>query len=318
MYKKANKDLWSGRVDVEDKELGKRWHEKIQFINEPFTKKKGICLFSFDCDEGVKRNKGRVGAAKAGDALKKAMGNFAYHLENKILYDAGKVVATEDLEKSQKVYAKTLKKILKNKHFPLVLGGGHETAYGSFLALHKHLKEDIAIINFDAHFDLRVNKEATSGTPFAQIAALCKKDKRKFSYMCLGVSKASNTKALYKKAKDLNVVSIEDTKMNLLYLDQIKKDIDVFLQKQKNIYITIDTDVFSAYILEAVSAPASRGISLEITYEVLKYCFKKYKNRIKLLDITEFNPHFDEKTIGAKIISRLVFDIVHLIDEHIK
>lgn len=317
MYKEANKNLWTGRVDKEDGQDGKRWHEKVEFLPEPYKNKKGISLLGFECDLGVKKNKGRVGSKDAGDILKKNMGNFAYHLKNTKLYDAGKVVASDDLAQAQDELGKHVCKLLKNKHFPIILGGGHETAYGSFKGLHKFLEkeEDIAIINFDAHFDLRVNKEATSGTPFAQISALCQKDKTNFSYMCLGVSEASNTKALFQKAKDLNVKSINDTKMNFLYIKQIKKKLDKFLKNHKYIYITIDTDVFSSYILSAVSAPASRGISVEITYEILKYLFKNYKKQIKLLDITEFNPLYDDQNLSAKIISRLVFDIVHLIDK---
>jgi formiminoglutamase len=317
MYKEANKDLWTGRIDTEDGENGKRWHEKINFLNLPNSNKKGISFLGFECDLGVKKNKGRIGCKKAGDILKKNMGNFSYHLKNTILNDAGKVIALDDLEKAQKNLSRHIKDLLGNKNFPIILGGGHETAYGSFMGIHDFLekKEDIAIINFDAHFDLRENKEATSGTPFAQIATLCKQDKTNFSYMCLGVAEASNTKALFKKAKKLNVKYIEDNEMNLLYIKKIKTKLDKFLKNHKNIYITIDTDVFSSYILKAVSAPASKGISLEITYEILKYLFKNYKQQIKLLDITEFNPDFDEDDTGAKIVSRLIYDIVSFLDK---
>jgi formiminoglutamase len=85
MYKKANKSLWTGRVDIEDKELGKRWHEKIKFLDYPFKKKPGIAILGYACDIGVKKNKGRVGAKEGCDELKNSMGNFAYHLK-KIYY----------------------------------------------------------------------------------------------------------------------------------------------------------------------------------------------------------------------------------------
>lgn len=318
MYKKFDKNLWSGRVDIEDGEDGKRWHEKIEEIACPYEKAKGIVFLGFECDIGVYRNKGRTGSKEAGDILKKAMGNLAYHLKNEKLYDAGKIVANDDLDDSLKNLSKHVKLLIRNNHFPIVLGGGHETAYGSFLGLHKALnkKEDIAIINFDAHFDLRVNEESTSGTPFAQISALCKKDETNFSYLCLGISESSNTKALFKRAKKLNVKYIEDNEMNFSYLDKIKNKIDKFLKIQRYIYITIDTDVFSSYILSSVSAPASKGISLEITYEILKYLFENYKRRIKLLDITEFNPKYDENNQGSKIVSRLIYDIVKFKDRY--
>lgn len=320
MYKKPNKSLWTGRVDSEDKELGKRWHEKIKSLPYPYEKKSGIAFLGFDCDLGVKLNKGRVGTSKASDALKSSMGNFAFHLENKRLYDAGKVVATDDLEFAQIDLATHITKLLKQKHFPVVIGGGHEVAYASFCGLHNFLekKEDIAIINFDAHFDLRFNKVATSGTPFAQSAQVCKEDNTEFTYMCLGVSRASNTKALFKKAKDLKVKYILDTDFTAGNLGKIKKKIDKFLDKKEFIYITIDTDAFYAFQVPAVSAPAARGIDIVLAYEVLRYLFETYNKKIKLLDLAEFNPKYDINDIGKKSISRLVYDIVELLDCNIK
>jgi len=319
MYKKADLELWTGRVDIEDKKHGKRWHEKIKKLDFPYSKKAGISILGFDCDEGVKRNKGRVGSAKASDELKTAMSNFAYHLKNRKLYDAGKIVANEDLDKSQKVLAKHITKLLEKKHFPIVLGGGHEIAYASFMGLHNYGKKekDIAIINFDAHFDLRFNNLATSGTPFAQSASLCKKDNTNFSYMCLGVSKASNTKALFNKAKELDVKYILDTKMTQANIKKIKKQIDNFLDKKEFIYITIDTDAFFAYQVPAVSAPAARGIDIVLAYEILNYLFCKYESKIKLLDLAEFNPKYDINDLGKKSVARLVYDIVDLVDKNI-
>jgi len=308
MYSKPNPDLWSGRVDKEDGELGKRWHEKIEFLEYPYAKKSGIAILGFECDEGVRRNKGRIGASEGSDELKKAMGGFAYHLDSHI-YDCGKVVADEDLENSQEELALHVSSLLKNNHFPIVLGGGHEVAYGSFMGAYHHLKEEIAIINFDAHFDLRESSIATSGTPFAQISLICKE----FDYMCLGISKASNTKALFKKADDLHVEYILDTKMTYLHVEKIKSKLDDFLKEKQYLYITIDTDVFPAYQVPAVSAMASRGVEVSLVYELLEYLFGNYRNKIKLIDIAEYNPKYDINGIGKKTISRLIFDIVSLV-----
>ena len=56
---------------------------------------------------------------------------------------------------------------------PVVLGGGHEVAWGSFQGIVRACsdRERILIVNFDAHFDLRDPAHVhSSGTPFAQIA----------------------------------------------------------------------------------------------------------------------------------------------------
>lgn len=311
MYSKPNSDLWNGRVDIEDGELGKRWHEKIEFLEYPYKQKRGVAFLGFECDEGVKRNKGRIGASKGSDELKEAMGGFAYHQDLK-LYDCGKVVASEDLEKSQDELALHVTTLLENNHFPIVLGGGHEVAYGSFLGLYNSLKnnKEIAIINFDAHFDLRQNEVATSGTPFAQIEKL----DTPFNYMCLGVSKAANTKALFAKAEDLHVEYILDTKMTYMYIKEIKAKLDNFLKNRDVVYITIDTDVLCAYQVFGVSAVASRGVEISLIYELLEYLFYNYQDKIKLVDIAEFNPKYDVNSIGKKTISRLVYDIADLLN----
>ena len=311
MYSKANPDFWNGRVDKEDGEFGKRWHEKIEFLEYPYTDKIGIAILGFECDEGVKRNKGRVGAASGSDELKKAMGGFAYH-DTPTLYDCGKVVASDDLETSQEELALHVKTLLDNNHFPIVLGGGHEVAYGSYLGLYNFLEDnkEIAIINFDAHFDLRVNEIATSGTPFAQISKL----DTPFNYICLGVSKAANTKALFSTAEALHVEYILDTKMTYMYINEIKEKLDNFLKQKEYIYITIDTDVFPSYQVPAVSAMASRGVELGVVYELLEYLFENYKDKIKLLDVAEFNPKYDINDIGKKAVSRLIYDIVSLLE----
>ena len=308
MYSKPNSQLWCGRVDEKDGELGKRWHEKIEFLEYPYEQKNGVALLGFECDEGVKRNKGRVGARDGSDELKKAMGGFAWHFDSK-LYDCGKVVADEDLEKSQKELALHVAALLKNSHFPVVLGGGHEVALGSFMGAYNHLQEEIAIINFDAHFDLRENEVATSGTPFAQISSTCKE----FSYMCLGVSKAANTKALFTQADALHVEYILDTKMSYMYMNDIQDKLDNFLKLKEYVYITIDTDVFPAYQVPAVSAMAGRGVDVGLVYDVLEYLFENYRDKIKLVDIAEYNPKYDINEIGKKVVSRLIYDIVSLV-----
>lgn len=309
MYSKPNPSLWSGRVDKEDGELGKRWHEKVEFLEHPYNQKSGVAFLGFECDEGVKRNKGRVGAAEGSDELKRAMGGFAYHGGTK-LYDCGKVVASSDLETSQEELALQVLSLLKNNHFPIVLGGGHEVAFGSFMGIYKHFKKNIAIINFDAHFDLRENKVATSGTPFTQIASILGKE---FNYMCLGISKAANTKSLFTKADALHVEYILDAKMTAMYINDINEKLDNFLEKKEYIYITIDTDVFPAYQVPGVSAMASRGVDVNLVYDILNHLFEKYRDKIKLVDIAEYNPKYDINEIGKKVVSRLIYDIVSLV-----
>ena len=313
MYKKADKSLWTGRIDAEDGELGKRWHEKIEFIEYPYQTKPGIAFLGFACDEGVRRNKGRVGAADGPDAIKSALAKFAWHLENSKIYDCGNIVCAQDLEEAQAELSKHISQLIKNKHFPIVLGGGHEVAFASFVGLDNALanKENIAVINFDAHFDLRESKTANSGTGFAQMAKRCQDNGTEFSYFCLGIAQHANTQALFKKAAELNVEYILDNKMREQNLETIKTSLNTFLEGKEHIYISIDADVLPAYIMPAVSAPAARGISLEIVEDVLEFLFENYKDNIRLLDFAEFNPKYENNNIAKNTLAGLIYQLVN-------
>ena len=81
-------------------------------------------------------------------------------------------------------------------------------------------------------FDLRDPAHMrSSGTPFAQIAAQCEARDWPFYYACLGVSRASNTRALFQRAEALDVLVHEDREFNATRLDAIMRDIERFVAR---------------------------------------------------------------------------------------
>ncbi len=117
----------------------------------------------------------------------------------------------------------------------MVLGGGHEVAFGSWTGLARHMETRsaaprIGIVNFDAHFDLRNPAFVTSsGTPFAQIAAASAARGWPFRYAYLGVSRAANTVNLFDRAQALGVHYRLDRDLSLGQLPEIDRDLDRFL-----------------------------------------------------------------------------------------
>jgi formiminoglutamase len=95
---------------------------------------------------------------------------------------------------------------------PLVLGGGHEVAWGTFQGIARARPDlrRILIVNFDAHFDLRMAAQANSGTPFRQMAAWSQSSGRPFDYHVLGISRYANTQALFDRAHTLGVRHVLD------------------------------------------------------------------------------------------------------------
>ncbi|QMV62847.1 formimidoylglutamase [Pseudomonas berkeleyensis] len=298
-------EVWGGRIDPEADSA--RWHQRIQALAEGGAS--GLVLLGFACDEGVRRNQGRVGAAGGPLALRKALANLAWH-RLAPAYDAGDVCCEDgDLEAAQARLAHNVCALLDAGHLPLVLGGGHEVAFGSWSGLAEHLggqaQPRIGIVNFDAHFDLRDPAHVhSSGTPFAQIAEQSAARGWPFRYACLGVSRASNTRALFTRAAELNVLVREDHEIRESTLDAIGTELDAFAADCDALYLTIDIDVLPACEAPGVSAPAARGVRLELLEPLLERL--KASGKLRLVDFAELNPEYDIDNRTAKAAARLI------------
>ncbi|WP_444889103.1 formimidoylglutamase [Microbulbifer sp. DLAB2-AA] len=313
MLQLADMRLWSGRTDSEDGRAGERWHQRVsplQLDNPP-----GIAILGFASDEGVRRNKGRIGAAKGPRILRLATANLPATFDLP-LYDAGNVrVDREDLESAQALLGARINELLANGHFPLVLGGGHEIAFGSYQGIARwmrelHREKTLGIINFDAHLDLRIpSPKGSSGTPFYQIAEQCQINGRPFNYLCVGAADNANTPALYNRADELGAEVIRDREISSWNLDKIKQQIRDFTDKVDFLYLTVCLDVLPAAVMPAVSAPSGRGVPLELLEELLDTVLDS--NKVCLADMAEFNPYFDIEDHGARTAARLVFQITN-------
>ena len=304
---RSTMEMWAGRIDPEPDSL--RWHQLVRPLDAADTP--GVALIGFACDEGVRRNKGRPGAIAAPAAIRKALASLAWHRASPA-YDAGDVACDDgDLDAAQARLAANVTTLLAAGHFPVVLGGGHEVAYGSWLGLAAHLAgtaEDtprIGIINFDAHFDLRDPAHAhSSGTPFAQIADACATRGWPFRYACLGVSRAANTRALFRRAVDLDVLVREDREITPLSLDRIGETLDAFVAACDHVYLTIDLDVLPACEAPGVSAPAARGVPLLLLEPLVERV--RDSGKLRLADLAELNPEFDIDHRTARVAARLI------------
>ncbi|WP_368209645.1 formimidoylglutamase [Aeromonas sp. R4-2] len=305
--------LWQGRQDPEDGELALRWHDKVLPWQEaqPWIAgaqdTAGVVLLGFACDEGVRRNKGRVGAAGAPQAVRKLLANTAWHLSRPV-YDGGDVSCTDgNLDAAHGHLAERVAAALDLGHFPLVLGGGHEVAFGSWSGLNRHLggSGKVGIINLDAHFDLRMKQEqASSGTPFFQIAEQCAAQGTPFRYACLGVAETANTQALFARADELGVWYVKDEAMSERALPTLLSGLDAFIADCDHLYLTIDLDVLPAAVMPGVSAPAARGVELAVIEPLIAHI--RASGKLRLADLAEYNPTLDQDNRSARVAARLV------------
>lgn len=296
---------WSGRSDGPGPEHA-RWHSVVRPLDlENPEAQPGVALLGFASDEGVERNHGRPGAAAGPAALRNALGSLALHHTHP-LYDAGTITTQgTDLEAAHERLSDAVESLSRAGHLPIILGGGHETAFGSHRGAFR-AQGPLQIINLDAHFDLRTADVPTSGTPFKQISELVGRED--FDYSVLGISRPNNTPVLFDEAAGLGVTVVLDEELLSMDRAQLRETVERICAGAKPIHLSIDLDVLPADQAPGVSAPAGLGVPLNTIRELALTIAAT--GRLALVDVVELNPQFDTDSHTAKLAARLIDDIV--------
>ena len=361
----ADMSRWIGRAEPFESARARYWYQIAQpYAFDSTSQQNGqrIGLVGFACDQGVRRNQGRVGARAAPPLIRQAFAALPVIAELQqrfdgqlptLLGDAGDIhchdnddFAERALEQAQVKYADKISHIIQQGGLPIGLGGGHAIAYGSFLGLWQALSSEtdqptndvsniknyfendvesnvenkastmptIGVINFDAHLDIRQSDVATSGTPFRQIAEHLDEHGQPFHYCCIGVSRFSNTAALFDRAEQLGVHIISDEDCTNKEWKKIAAQITGFIESVDIIYLTIDMDCLPSSIVPGVSAPAAYGIELSFVERAVKLIL--CSGKVKVADIAEINPTFDIDSRSCKVAARLLATIIeqHLLN----
>lgn len=333
----------------------------------------GLALLGFASDEGVERNGGRRGAAAGPAAIRSALASLAVH-DEVACADAG-TVRTEDpnLEGAQRELSDAVRDLVRAGRLVVALGGGHEIAWATHRGLFEAVagsgvegsgadgsgaagsgaagsgsegddaaparageRERIAVVNLDAHFDLRAADRPTSGTPFLQIARLHgaggpaagapipdsrpaaeqgaagpdsadQPESHDFDYTVLGISEPNNTRVLFETAEALGVHTVLDDELAEMTPQQAGELVAKAVADADHVHLSIDLDGLPASVAPGVSAPAAVGVSLAHYRAMARAAAASGK--LRLVDVAELNPEFDVDGRTAKVAARLISDI---------
>jgi len=328
LYSIVDEKNWDGRIDSTDDFDSFRWHQWVKKLDlsrddlKPFEGKLGFAFLGFECDMGIQINKGRSGAANGPESIRTELANLPCQFSKEVaLYDAGNIYCCDgsSLNEAQEALATAVDKILDLNLFPILLGGGHEIAFGHYKGIMKNLdksseKLDLGIINFDAHFDLRpYDNGPSSGTMFRQIADYTKDNNLNYSYFCIGIQKYSNTVNLFKTAHDLGVEYILARDISHMDTYTMMEKVDEFIKDQDHIYVTICSDVFSSAFAPGVSAPQPLGLDPEKVLVFLNHILKSKKTLS--FDIAEVSPRFDLDNNTSNLASIMIFSVVNTLSK---
>ncbi|MCB0272696.1 MAG: formimidoylglutamase [Bdellovibrionales bacterium] len=269
-------------------------------------------------DRGVKNNLGRIGAKQGPEAFRKmfytqSLGHTSP--KEKSIYDVGNLKLTKNIltthEKLREIVDQIKSQDEKKKI--LVIGGGHDIAYGEIAGCIKRDQKIIRnhIINIDAHSDVRPyekNKTITSGTPFYRL--ITEAGIRGEHYHPFGLQKPSNNNALvaWMLEHKVDIHWLEDMPSNEA---QMKKFHELLQQmKFRKWHLNIDLDAFDVAHAPGVSAQAIFGVSPNLFLNLANY--KSIFESIETLGIYELAPKYDIDGRTAKLAAKLAYQVMSI------
>jgi formiminoglutamase len=276
-------------------------------------------LIGFPQDEGVRRNQGRLGAAFAPDAIRAwlyrmTLGDPTSERDLAALppLDAGNVRIVGDLEETQHALAEVVAGVLSQGAVTVVLGGGHETAYGVFLG-YVAASLPVGIINVDAHLDVRplLDGRGHSGSPFRQ--ALEHPRAPLGLYVCLGAEPNVTSRAHWRYAQEHGCI--------IRWRDELQPSLAHHLAVEGErlagvgyaVHLSVDADAVTMAHVPGVSAPNPVGLAGS---EVIAAARLAGASReISGLDLVEINPRHDRDGQSARWGAVLIWNfLVGLLD----
>lgn len=209
----------------------------------------------------------------------------------------------------------TVLETIERNHFPLTLGGDHSLVIASALAsINKN--KSLGIIWIDAHGDYNTFDTTITGNIHGlPLAAIDGYEKRELvNFHLNNFYNPKNTVIVggrdidpleLENLKDAGVTMFTTEDIHSRGMSAVMEDaIKIACDGTNGMHISYDLDVIDPEICPGVSVPAINGINLNEAYEAVDEIIK-HKDKLKSLDVVEYNPLKDKEN-KTKIIAKTI------------
>lgn len=216
------------------------------------------------------------------------------------------------------LYNRVLKSI-EDKKFPLTIGGDHSLVIASALASIKK-NQNLGIIWIDAHGDYNTFKTTITGNIHGLPLAVIDGYEKMYLADFHNGSFYNPKNTVIVGGRDIDPLekeNLKDAGVTVFTTEEIHKRgmkavmedaIEIACENTNGMHISYDLDVIDPVICPGVSVPAKDGINLKEAYEAVDEIIK-YREKLKSLDLVEYNPlkDIDNKT---KIIAKTILESI--------
>ncbi len=298
--------------------------ENIEDLNSSKTK---YVLFGIPEDIGVRANFGNSGTANAWETCLASLLNIQanqYTKPEKVLL-LGEVDCNEMMKKASNLdvedpnylakmgdlvskidflVSKLVNKIITAGKIPIVVGGGHNNAFGNIKGASQALKKPINVLNIDAHTDLRKTNSRHSGNGFSY----ARKENYLGKYRIFGLHQNYTPQYIF---EDLVHSASDGYRLfEHLILMPSEKIVQAFREEMEfvshdNFGLELDCDAIKGF---PSSAQTPSGFAINMIRNFIRIASEE--EHIKYLHICEASPTESTKNKVGKALSYFITDFI--------
>lgn len=292
--------LFFSRGDKNDPRMG-----EIVSADPEYYGSADIVILGCPQDEGVTRNNGRVGAAKAPDKIREQFYRLTPFNIKKKIFDLGNVLVGGTLEETHDTQTATVQKLLRDGKRVIVLGGGNDISYPDGVAMAEVFGPEWWIgINIDAQLDVRIAEQRNSGTPYRQLLDGNHLLPKYFYEVAYQTHFASPVYYNYIRELGVNRISLEllrsHAEADVELKDQIRQKF-IGHSSSLNTFFGFDMDAVRSADAPGTSAPSPLGLRAGEFIQLVKYAASLANT--KIIEFSEVNPTYDVDDRTTKLVA---------------
>ena len=230
----------------------------------------------------------------------------------------------KELRASSENSARLVKKVLADGALPLILGGDHSTAIGTFSGVASHFKqtnnEEIGLLWFDAHADINTPETSDSGNLHGMpLAALLGYGEESLVNLENFAPKLNPKFCAHVGARDLdlgerrrirelglreNFFTMSDIDRRGM-LDCARDAIEIVTRASGGFAVTFDIDIIDPRFAPGSGTLVRGGITYREAHLALELVAERAE-RMRSFEIVEVNPMLDQSNITVELAGELI------------
>ncbi|MBI3541850.1 MAG: formimidoylglutamase [Deltaproteobacteria bacterium] len=261
-------------------------------------------------DRGVLNVGGRLGAGHGPQAIRSMLSQFMLGMDGAVgrieLFEGRDCDPGATIEDGHRAVRRAVQAALLSGAVPIVLGGGHDYGYPHFGGVHDALGNKLALINVDAHLDVRPpgDEGITSGSPF--YLALEEGILKPSRFVEFGIQEHCNDQVYhqYLKNKSVDIQLLDECRAGKGTLHNFQRAVASFGKRGLKTVVSFDVDAVQMAFAPAVSAPQADGFTPAELLAMAEWCGTR--DEVVSIGFFELAPSLDENQKTSRLVATAI------------